>query len=305
MTSVSVAICTYNGEKHLKEQIESILNQTLPANEIVICDDCSTDTTREILTQYALQYPHLITVVYNSENLGYVKNFEKALSLCTKDIIFLCDQDDIWMEDKIERIINHYLDKPETDIICHNVLLFGEAVSKKMTYWELEGFDPGKYITNKDLLRKLIFEGNVFPGMSMSVKKTFLEKNLPLKKINPQIIHDYELLLLALNKETFEINHQVLSKYRIHKGQKIGFKRFSKKSDEDKQTRQKLYSVFRKAEYIKSIVEKLSLNTDLIEDYKTICIMKYQEYLSQTPVFKRFIERLNLKYRYKIFKFLS
>ncbi|WP_144281537.1 glycosyltransferase [Chryseobacterium echinoideorum] len=305
MTSVSVALCTYNGEKHLKEQIESILSQTLSANEIIICDDCSTDTTRDILAQYVLQYPDLIKIYHNSENLGYVKNFEKALSLCTKDIIFLCDQDDIWMEDKIEKIIKDYLDKTETDIICHNVLLFGEAVSKKITYWELEGFNPEKYMTNKDLLQKLLFEGNVFPGMSMSVKKTFLEKHLPLKKINPQIIHDYELLLLALNNGTFKINHQVLSKYRIHKDQKIGFKRFSKKSDEDRQTRQKLYSVFRKAEYIKSIVEKLSLNTDLIEDYKTICIKKYQEYLSQTPVSKRFIERLNLKYRYKIFKFLS
>ena len=100
----SVALCTYNGEKYLKEQLDSILSQEIPVDEIVICDDCSTDETTLIIKEYESQFPNVFCVFINAENLGYVRNFEKALSFCTGEIIFLCDQDDLWRKDKTQKI---------------------------------------------------------------------------------------------------------------------------------------------------------------------------------------------------------
>ena len=108
--TTSVAICTYNGAKYLTEQLESILAQETPVDEIIICDDGSTDGTPLLLKEYHDQFPKLFRLFFNAENLGYVRNFEQALSLCTKDIIFLCDQDDVWFSDKIELSYNRIRD---------------------------------------------------------------------------------------------------------------------------------------------------------------------------------------------------
>ena len=81
---VSVAMATYNGERFIKEQIDSILRQTIQSIEIVICDDCSTDNTWEILQEYA-KYDLRFKIYRNDTNLGFCKNFEKAISLCHGD----------------------------------------------------------------------------------------------------------------------------------------------------------------------------------------------------------------------------
>jgi glycosyltransferase involved in cell wall biosynthesis len=78
---ISVALCTYNGEKYIRQQLDSILTQTMPVDEIVIHDDCSTDSTYEILTDYASRYPRIF-VRKNSANIGFLKNFENTLAEC-------------------------------------------------------------------------------------------------------------------------------------------------------------------------------------------------------------------------------
>ena len=88
----SVALCTFNGEKFLQEQLSSILSQSVSVNEIVVCDDGSTDQTFEILKNYQGKFPKLFRIYRNQKNLGYVLNFEKAMSLCTGEIIFLCEK---------------------------------------------------------------------------------------------------------------------------------------------------------------------------------------------------------------------
>lgn len=111
---ISVAIPTYNGEKYLREQLDSLYNQTLVPDEIVVVDDCSKDGTVSILEEYRNRYG--LKYVINETNLGYNKNFEKAISLCTGDYIALCDQDDIWLPEKIqksfERISKFPLNEP-------------------------------------------------------------------------------------------------------------------------------------------------------------------------------------------------
>ena len=104
-------MCTYNGEKYIKEQLESILNQTIAIDEIIICDDGSNDKTIQIIEEIQLEYPNKISLYKNQVNLGSNKNFEKAITICSGDYIFLSDQDDIWKNNKVEKIIKHSLRK--------------------------------------------------------------------------------------------------------------------------------------------------------------------------------------------------
>jgi glycosyltransferase involved in cell wall biosynthesis len=99
---VSIALCTYNGERFLRKQLDSLLAQTHRPLEIVVTDDGSTDATWAILQQYAAT-SELLRIERNPHNLGYARNFEKALGLCRGQFIALCDQDDIWLPEKIER----------------------------------------------------------------------------------------------------------------------------------------------------------------------------------------------------------
>src|SRR6266542_888200 len=105
---ISVAIGTYNGEKFLNVQLESILQQTIPVHEIIVCDDHSGDDTINILREFEVSYPSLLKIFANEKNLGVVKNFEKAISLCTGNIIFLADQDDVWNNNKVESVLNFF-----------------------------------------------------------------------------------------------------------------------------------------------------------------------------------------------------
>ena len=101
---ISVAMATYNGERFLKEQLESLASQTRMPDELVACDDKSTDRTVDILEQFKRDAPFRIRTRKNNERLGYSKNFERAIALCEGDVIFPSDQDDVWFPKKIERI---------------------------------------------------------------------------------------------------------------------------------------------------------------------------------------------------------
>ena len=90
---ISVVLCTYNGEKFVAQQIESILNQVLLPDELIISDDCSTDSTADIVREFARENPDLIRFVQGTENVGFIKNFEQAIGLADGEIIFLSDGD--------------------------------------------------------------------------------------------------------------------------------------------------------------------------------------------------------------------
>jgi glycosyltransferase involved in cell wall biosynthesis len=99
---ISVALTSCNGANYLKEQLESVYAQSLLPDEVIVCDDCSTDNSIEILTEY--KEKHNLRYFINDKKLGFVKNFEKAISLCSGDFIALSDQDDVWLPKKIEII---------------------------------------------------------------------------------------------------------------------------------------------------------------------------------------------------------
>ncbi|REC80207.1 glycosyltransferase family 2 protein [Chryseobacterium elymi] len=308
MTS-SVALCTYNGEAYIAEQLDSILSQTLPVSEIMICDDCSTDSTLKILSHYAERHPEIIRVNQNHENLGYVRNFEKAMSLCSGDIVFLCDQDDRWYSNKTEVITGVFEKHKDIDAVCHNIKLFGETMNSQesLNYWDIESFNPEHFKNSKEIIKRLLYQGNVFPGMSMAVRNVFLKKHLPLKRVNETIIHDYELLLLAADKNSLWIEDSVLGEYRIHPKQNIGFNTFSKFTAEEKKplTRESIFVLFKRYSFVKKAVSELHLNTNLNKEYINYCHRKYREYLKHLSFPDRFITQIKMKYYFHIFDFLK
>lgn len=303
----SVALCTYNGEKYLEEQIDSILSQSQTVDEIIICDDKSTDSTYEIIKNYKKKYPNLFSIYQNEKNLGYVSNFEKALALAKHDVVFLCDQDDIWYPEKVEKIINVFHHKPQVHLITHNVQLFGEDIKDDIiSYWELEKFDPNLYKKNSEIILKLLFEGNVFPGMSMTIRKSFLVINIPLKKVLNFVIHDYELLLVAADTDSLYIEKEFLGKYRIHDKQNIGFKKFLSASESDEKLIQSDFiKHYQRHRIVKLLVEKLYLELKWIDIHKKYCLERYNEYYKNLSFSEKIITSLKYRFYYKINDYLQ
>ena len=105
-------MCTYNGEPFISKQLESIASQTVLPDEVVICDDGSTDDTIMLVERFSSHVGFEVRLYENPTNLGFIGNFSKAMSLCSGDTIFLADQDDVWLDRKIEVYLNR-LKNPE------------------------------------------------------------------------------------------------------------------------------------------------------------------------------------------------
>lgn len=126
---ISVAIATYNGEKFIEGQLASIFAQTLLPDEVVICDDGSSDSTVEHLNKFQQQYPDQLHIYRNQENVGYTRNFEKVVSQCKGDIIVLSDQDDYWLPHKLERIAIAFQENPHCGLVFSDAEVTDSALN--------------------------------------------------------------------------------------------------------------------------------------------------------------------------------
>jgi glycosyltransferase involved in cell wall biosynthesis len=115
---VSVCLASYNGEKFIREQIESILSDLRQFDELIICDDGSTDGTCSIIRSFN---DARVTLIHNKKNLGYARNFEKLISLATGDYIFLADQDNIWLKGKVQKVLSVFEKDDSIRLVCHNL----------------------------------------------------------------------------------------------------------------------------------------------------------------------------------------
>ncbi|MDT9598011.1 glycosyltransferase family 2 protein [Sphingosinicella rhizophila] len=120
---VSIAMATFNGARYLQAQLESFSTQTLLPDELVVCDDCSSDATVEIVERFKLASPFEVIIHRNEANLGYIQNFAKALSLCRGDVVFLSDQDDVWYDQKIERVLAAFQSDPDAMVVLNDQLI--------------------------------------------------------------------------------------------------------------------------------------------------------------------------------------
>lgn len=222
---LSVAMCTYNGEKHIKEQLESILNQTLAIDEIIICDDGSNDKTIAILEQFQVEYPNKILLYKNQVNLGSTKNFEKAISICTGDFIFLSDQDDIWKVNKVEKVIQHFLAHPSTEAVFTNGDLMDDKneKTKTNTLWDSVFFIESQLEKPINLFKLISSKRNMVTGATLCIKKETKDFILPFPDIKKYYHDEWIAIIIASRKKLDYLTDELIS-YRIHSGQQIGGK---------------------------------------------------------------------------------
>lgn len=207
---ISVAVATYNGIKFIEEQLNSICNQTVIPDEIIIQDDLSNDGTYEFVIKYAQKHKNINwKVMQNKENLGYKKNFYEALCKTNGDYIFLCDQDDIWFKDKIENMINVMKNNSKILLLCSNLKSFYIEKCKNKINEEKFGF---KKIINFKFGAHCI--NTPRPGCSFCVKRELLDEYI--EKINFDIPHDNYLWQLACLKGQAYLYNRNTMNYRRH-----------------------------------------------------------------------------------------
>jgi glycosyltransferase involved in cell wall biosynthesis len=223
---LSVALCTFNGEKFIEQQINSILNQSIKVDEIVVCDDQSTDKTVEILKKLQSENSAIV-IVENEINLRSTKNFEKAISLCTGDFIFLSDQDDVWYVQKVKKTLAVFKENPLAEGVFSNANLIDEnnAVFTNKTIWD------SVFFLEKELKKPLNFfdiiakNGNVVTGATLCIKKEVKSFIVPFSEEN---LHDEWIATLLALRETLFYSKENLISYRIHNSQQVGMKNLDK-----------------------------------------------------------------------------
>ncbi len=225
MEKIDILLATYNGEKFVKEQIESILNQTYENFNLIISDDASTDNTLNILEEYEKKDTR-IKVFKKERNEGLIDNFEFLLKNVTSDYFMFSDQDDIWKKDKIEKSINKL--KEENSGLVYTDL---EIVDEKLnviypSYW--------KY---KQIYKKIIkynnFEAlylnNFVTGCTILAKSKYIKDILPLPRNSKFVLHDYWTALIISAKDKISYVEEPTIQYRQHKNNRVGS---SRKSDQ-------------------------------------------------------------------------
>lgn len=221
---VDVLLATYNGEKYVAEQIDSILNQTYKNIHLIISDDCSKDNTPEILKEYE-QKDKRITVYIQQHNLGVIKNIEFLLKKVTNNLYMLSDQDDVWLPQKIEKSVET-LKKENADLVFGDL----EVVDKN-----LKTMYPsfGDYMLLNKKIKKYInsyrvnYLYNCVTGCTVLSKKEFIEKILPIPTDSKYLIHDHWIgLILALNGKLAYMPEKYI-KYRQHGDNQVGTEKIS------------------------------------------------------------------------------
>lgn len=221
----SVALCTYNGENYIRKQIDSILNQTVKVDEIVVCDDGSTDETLSIIESFRENTSVDIRIYRNETNLGVCANFQKAVDLCNGDIIFLSDQDDVWHGDKVETVVGYFNLHHQKQVVFTDGQLIdgsGEAISDG-TLWKCFGIDNTclKQIENGLGMEIFAFE-NRATGATMAIRRGFEYTSSFSKFCIDDILHDGALAMLALIDNRLGHIDKCLIDYRIHGNQECG-----------------------------------------------------------------------------------
>jgi len=201
---ISIALCTFNGEKHLAKQLDSLVKQTYRPIEIIAVDDASSDSTLSILNQYAEKH-NFLKVIQNEENLGFVKNFEKAILHCTGSHIAMSDQDDIWMETKIETLYNQMEDYL---MVYHNSVFIddhGNIIGEKKLDEHFGNYDGCSNIP--------FLIANCIPGHTIMFRKELVPHILPFHK---DFYHDWWIAFVAVTVGKIKAIPDVLVKYRQH-----------------------------------------------------------------------------------------
>ena len=205
--SVSVAMAVCNGEKYIKEQIDSILVQLEDKDEIIVSYDPSTDDTLNIVEEYTKKDKRVKLFYNENHSRGLVSNFENALRHCNGDIIFFSDQDDVWMKDKIDKVCARF-DNPEVTVVIHDTSLTDENLKVyEPSTFKLRGGSTSKL---KNLIRLS------YIGCAMAFRREMLKVVLPLATKGRS--HDWWTGTICSCYGKMDMIREPLIYHRIHGG---------------------------------------------------------------------------------------
>jgi Glycosyl transferase family 2 len=220
---ISVAMCTFNGERYLREQLQSLSSQTRLPDELILCDDCSTDQTVGIAKEFAASAPFLINVHVNEHNLGSTLNFEQAISMCEGEVIALCDQDDDWLPQKLATLEAKFAEQPDVGLLFSDAEVVTEDLSPVgYSLWEklelkraeLESVSSGRGFQS-------LLQGATVTGATMAFRSRYRSLVLPIPRDLP-VIHDaWITLLIAAVARVLPLDEKLI-RYRQHSSQQIG-----------------------------------------------------------------------------------
>lgn len=225
---ISIALTTYNGERYIKDLLNSIYNNSRRPDEVIICDDSSSDNTVSIIINFIKQYNLKNWILnINNANLGYRKNFFQAIKKTTGDLIFLADQDDIWNVYKIESLSKVFLDNQEMFVLNSAINLIdghSNPIYLRRKYFKSNANIINFYCKNNELKRislNYILKQNISPGCTICFNRFIKEEYLKLHEFTRP--HDWCINVLGSLENGLYYYNAPLTEYRLHDNNTIGF----------------------------------------------------------------------------------
>ncbi len=197
---ISVALATYNGAKHLQQQLDSYLTQTRLPDELVVTDDCSKDETVNIIKKFAKTSTFEVKYFSNRKTLGYAENFSNTIARCSGDVIFISDQDDVWFKNKIEVVCNSFEQDDSILVVSNNAELTDESLNPSG-------------VTILDNVKSIGLSNYLVHGCCAAFKSSLVPIYLP---VPDYVTHDWWLHYIGINLETKTIIKRPLQFYRRH-----------------------------------------------------------------------------------------
>ena len=225
---ISVAMCTFNGQKFIEEQLVSIFNQTLKIDELVIYDDCSTDNTIDIIRSFINCHQDFPIFLHKNENnIGFRGNFRKAVSDCTGDYIFFSDQDDIWDPSKVEYMVTVFKQHPDCLTLISDYYIIDENKTRINETNEVQSLTVSERVllAPEELVKLQVEEGlmgTVGQGCATAVSRTLAEMYL---RCDLNWAHDHLVDCIAALHNGLYFTKKKLIDYRVHENNTISIPR--------------------------------------------------------------------------------
>lgn len=301
MENIDILMATYNGEKYIKKQIESILNQTYKNFRLLISDDCSTDNTKKILEQFSKKDDRII-IFSQEKNLGVVKNFEFLLNKVENEYFMFSDQDDFWYENKIELSLNK-MKETNADLIYTDLEVVDEELQTiNNSYWKLKGLY--RKITKYNNF-EAIYLNNFVTGCTMLVKSKWIPKILPFPEKTKYLLHDYWVSINISQNGKMEYLNMPTIKYRQHTNNSVGIKTKSEELQKFEEIRNLFLEV--KLEHFKVFVNNENLfNSENVKKLNKQALKYFENlsnkksiYLSNIGLFLKLYKYENFGYKIK------
>jgi len=222
-STISVALCTFNGARFLGQQLASILAQSRRPDQIVVCDDGSQDGSVELVRAMLLGAGIAFRVVVNPTRLGPSGNYEQALRLCAHELVAFSDQDDIWHPDKLARLEAALLRAPAASAVFSDARAI-DAMGQRLGFsqWQACWFGPAVRAAYAEDLFPLLVRYPVVCGATLAIRRASALRCLP---IGPGWLHDEWLALICAATSRVQFLDAELVDYRIHGAQSVGLVR--------------------------------------------------------------------------------